>query len=434
MARSPREMALNLVFTPYGYSQGAWRHNASRSNETSLSLYRDLARLAERAKLDAIFVADVLGWSVRQSPRELEPITVLSALAGVTEKIGLIGTISTTFTEPFNTARYLTSLDHLSSGRAGWNIVTSVGGDSNFSAKLAPHDERYEIADEYLKVVTALWDSWDDDAVVNDRKGGIWFKPERVRRIDHHGKFFSVEGPALMPRSPQGWPVLAQAGSSPRGTDLAARWADVVYTAQPDLQQARAFYQMVKGKVAAAGRAPEHVKILPGFQPIIGDSEQAARKLADEIAELIPLEYAMKSLSLQFGGIETAGLNLDEPVPLDRIPSREKAASSRFDIFHEFAVDKRCRLRDLLRLAGTAGGHSMHVGTAEQVADEMERWFLTGACDGFALQMATSSGSLHAICEQLIPELRRRGLFRSEYEGETLRDHLRVPRPAVKRG
>jgi FMN-dependent oxidoreductase (nitrilotriacetate monooxygenase family) len=433
-------MSLNLFLAGGGYFSGSWRRPDSRSGDLlSLAYMQDLAQQAERAKFDAVFVADSMGHeaAARTGPRtiELEPITLLSALAASTEKIGLIGTISTTFTEPFNLARYLMSLDHLSGGRAGWNIVTSAGGQENFGFELPPHDQRYAVAEEYLEVVTALWDSWDDDAVVNDRDAGVWVRPDRVHRIDHHGSYFDVRGPAHMPRSPQGWPVLVQAGSSPAGLGFAGRHAEVVFTAQPDLEHAQTFYRAFQDQLAAAGRASSRAKVLPGLLPIIGDTEQAAKELAEDLADLIGIDVGMRALRTDLANIELADLDLDEPIPVERFPSPDQISGnrSRFDLYHELAVEKRYRLRDLVRLAGSTMGHSMTVGTVEQVADEMEQWFTSGGCDGFNLQIAYAPGGMPAICEQLVPELAARGLFRTEYEGSTLRDHLGLTRPEVRR-
>jgi FMN-dependent oxidoreductase (nitrilotriacetate monooxygenase family) len=437
---APRHMSLNVFLAGAGYHAGAWRRPGSRSGELlSLKFMTDLVQQAERAKLDAVFVSDSLGLEsyARNAPRliELEPVTLLSALAAVTDKIGLIGTISTTFTEPFNLARYLMSLDHLSGGRAGWNIVTSTGGQENFGIELPPHDERYAVAAEYLEVVTELWDSWEDNAVVNDREAGIWVRPDRVHRIDHHGTYFHVRGPAHMPRSPQGWPVLVQAGSSPAGTAFAARHAEVVFTAQPDLEHAQTFYRAFQDQLAAAGRGIAGAKVLPGMMPIIGDTEQGAKELAEELANLVGIDVGMRSLRSDLANIELADLDLDEPIPVERFPSPEEITGnrSRFELYHELAVEKRYRLRDLLRVAAKSMGHSVTVGTAEQVADEMEQWFTSGGCDGFNLQMAYAPGALTTICDQLVPELVRRGLFRSEYEGTTLREHLGLGRPAAPR-
>jgi N-acetyl-S-(2-succino)cysteine monooxygenase len=435
-----QHMHINLFLASAGYFSGSWRRDGSRSDELlSLPYLVELTQQAERAKVDAIFVADSMGHeaAARTSPRtvEFEPVTLLSALAAVTSRVGLIGTISTTFTEPFNLARYLTSLDHLSAGRAGWNIVTSTGGQENFGSALPPHDERYAVADEYMNVVTALWDSWDDDAVINDRDAGVWVRPDRVRRVDHHGKYFDVRGPAHLPRGPQGWPVLVQAGSSPAGMAFAARWAEVVFTAQPDLDHARSFYSAVKSQVTATGRDSAQTKILPGLLPIIGDTEQAAKELAEELSDLVSIEAGIRALRTDIAHIDVSDLDLDEPIPVERFPAPETVVGnrSRFDLYYELAVEKRYSLRQLARTAGSTMGHSLQVGTVEQVADQMEQWFTTGGCDGFNLQVAYAPEGMTTICEQLVPELARRGLFRTEYEGTTLRDHLGLGRPAVER-
>ncbi|SDG90389.1 LLM class flavin-dependent oxidoreductase [Pseudonocardia oroxyli] len=440
MTRTPRQMNLNMFLATAGYQAGAWRRDGSRSDELlSLTYLADLAQAAERAKMDGVFIADSMAHAstVNSAPRlvQLEPLTALAAIAAVTSRIGLIGTFSTTFTEPFNLSRYLMSLDHLSNGRAGWNIVTSAGGEQNFGGRLPSHDDRYLVAEEYLDVVTALWDSWDDDAVVNSRTEGVWARTDRIHPIHHHGKYYDVAGPAFIPRSPQGWPVLVQAGSSPTGIAFAAQRAEVVFTAQPDLEHARSFYARLKDEVAATGRDAAKVKVLPGFMPIIGDTETAARSLADELAELITIDVGMRALATDFGGTDLTGLDLDEPVPVERIPAVRAISGnqSRFELYRELAVEKRYTLRSLVRVAGRSMGHSVVVGTPEQVADEMEAWFTTGGCDGFNLQMAYAPGGAAALCEQLVPELVDRGLFRAEYTGTTFRDHLGLDRPEVQR-
>jgi FMN-dependent oxidoreductase (nitrilotriacetate monooxygenase family) len=432
-------MNLNVFFGPGGYSSGSWRREGSRSDELmSFGFMAELVREAEAAKIDAIFVADSLGRASqpRTSPRntDLEPVTLLSALAAVTDRIGLIGTISTTFTEPFNLARYLMSLDHISHGRVGWNIVTSTGGNENFGVSLPPHDQRYEMADEYMEVVTALWDSWDDDAVVNDREAGIWVRSDRMHPINHQGKFYRVQGPAHMPRSPQGWPVLVQAGSSPAGRAFAAKYAEIVFTAAPDLGHAQQFYRSLKNEVAGAGRDADGVKVLPGLLPIIGDTEKDAKDLGEELASLVNIDLGLRTLASDLGGVDVSDLDLDEPIPAERFPSSDSVDRnrSRYELYRELAVEKRQTLRQLARMAGSTMGHGTYIGTAEQVADEMERWFTEGGCDGFNLQMACAPGSMTAICEQLVPELVARGLFHSDYEGTTLRELLGLDRPQVR--
>jgi N-acetyl-S-(2-succino)cysteine monooxygenase len=441
MTSKPRTMNINIFFASAGYFSGSWRREGSRSEELlSFAYMKELARQAEAAKVDAIFVADSMAHNAetRATPNitQFEPVTLLSALAGVTSHLGLMGTMSTTFTEPFNLARYLQSLDHLSGGRVGWNIVTSAGGQENFGVPLPPHDERYVAANEYMRVVTALWDSWDDDAVVNDRASGIWVDPKRVHQIDHHGRFFNIRGPAHMPRSPQGWPVLVQAGASPAGMAFAARYAEVIFTAAPDMAHAQSFYRTVKDKVAEAGREPGQARILPGMLPVIGETEKEARALADELIDLIPISEGLRALRTDLAYIDVASLDLDQPVPLELFPdpSTVMGNRSRYELYREMAVDQRKTLRELARMAGSSMGHSLSVGTVEQVADEMQRWFTQGGCDGFNVQIAYSPGGMADVCEKLVPELVSRGLFRSEYDGTTLRDHLGLPRPEARRG
>lgn len=436
MTEQSRKMALNIFFAPAGYFSGSWRREGSRSEELlTFDFLKELAQKAEAAKVDAIFVADSMAHAaeVRASPRhtQFEPVTLLSALAGVTENLGLIGTISTTWTQPFNLSRYLQSLDHISGGRAGWNIVTSAGGQQNFGIPLPPHDERYVVADEFMEVVTGLWDSWEDDAVIDDRESGIWADPAKVHEINHKGNYFEVRGPAHMPRSPQAWPVLVQAGSSPAGLDFAGKWAEVVFTATPTLQHAQIFYGDLKSHVAKAGRNPDSVKVLPGLLPVIGETEKEAQALAEELLDLIPISEGLTALRTDLAYIDISSLDLDQPIPEELLPDPQTVHNnrSRYELYYEFAVEKKRTLRQLARMAASSAGHSIKAGTVEQVADEMEGWFTQAGCDGFNLEVAYSPGSMDAICDQLVPELVNRGYFRSEYEGKTLRDNLGLTRP-----
>lgn len=431
-----RRMNLMVFLATSGFHQGAWRRPDSRSDEyLSLDLIADLTRQAEAAKLDAIFIADSLGMDggVRRAPRlfDLEPITALSALAAVTSRIGLIATVSTTFTEPFNLSRYFGSIDHLSRGRAGWNIVTSTGGGQNFSVDLPEHSDRYVIADEYLRVVKQLWDSWAPDAVVNDRESGHWVNSDRVRPTDFAGQFYSVAGPALVPRSPQGWPLLVQAGSSPEGMDFAARHAEVIFTAQSDIDASRAFRATINDRAQAAGRPDGSVRVLPGIMPIIGPTEAEARQLADELADLVEPESALKYVSNFIADVDLTGLELDRPIPLELLPEVECANGnrSRYAVFRRLAVDERYTLRELMRLGARGGGHLVTIGTAEQVANVMATWFETGACDGFNFGVPHVPAGFGPICNELVPILQERGLFRTDYEFPTLRANLGLPDP-----
>lgn len=432
-------MNLNVFLSTAGYHSGSWRRPGSRSDELlTIDVAADMTRVAERAKIDAVFIADSLGVdsTVRKAPRqtELEPVTMLAALAMATERIGLIGTISTTFTEPFNLSRYLGSIDHISRGRVGWNIVTSTGGNHNFGVELPPHDERYRRAYEYMDVVKGLWDSWDDDAVVNDAASGFWVRPEHIHRIDHDGEHYKVDGPAHLPRSPQGWPVLVQAGSSKEGMAFAASHAEVVFTAQNDMAKAQQFYAEIAKLTSELGKpAP---RVLPGLMPVLGSTEDEAQRLFDELGSYIDIETGLIKLGNYMPGIDFSGLDLDEPIPMDQIPdvSANEAMRSRYEGLHRLAVDERKTLRELMLSVTRSIGHKISIGTPEQVADEMEQWFREDACDGFNLQLAYSPGAMTDIAEQLVPELQRRGLFRTEYEGTTLRDHLGLARPADRSG
>ena len=437
MSASPsRQMNINLFMSPCGYQTGAWRLPGSRSDELlTLGFMSDIARQAERAKIDAVFVADalqVLEPAGRYpNPNELEPLTTLSALAATTQKIGLIGTASTSFTEPYNLARYFASLDHLSQGRAGWNIVTSFQGGENFTLGLPDHEERYRRAFEYMDVVTALWDSWQDDAIVNDKVQGHWAMTERIHKVNFKGDYYRVEGPLNIARSPQGWPVLVQAGSSDSGMNFAATYAEVVFTAQRTLTEARSFSADLKQRLAQKGRAPDKVKVLPGLMPIIGNTETEAAELAERIWDLVDVDVGLHALEPLIEGVALEELDLDEPIPSHhlRLPEHAEGNRSRYELFYNLATRDRYTLRQLVKVRAMGLGHLVVIGTAEQVADEMYAWFSQGACDGFNLQTPYLPGGLDAITEELIPVLQRRGLFRTEYEGSTLRDHLGLDRP-----
>lgn len=436
----PRQMNLCLFFSPGGYHRGAWRNPGSRSDELlTFKFVSDVAQQAERAKLDAIFLADALSvgdTTKHPTANKLEPLTTLAALSTVTSKIGLIATASTSFTEPYNLARYFGSIDHLSGGRVGWNIVTSFLGAENFNQALPDHDERYSKAFEYVEIMTALWDSWQDDAVVNDKEGGAWSRPDRIRSIDFNGKYYRVAGPLNMARSPQGWPVLVQAGSSDTGMDFAATYAETIFTAQSSIVVAKEFYSNIKAQVARKGRDPRKVKVLPGLMPIIGDTEAEAQQLADEIANWVDLDDGRDALSLQLNHIDLNGLDLDRPIPRELMarPEEVQGGRSRYAFYYGLAVDGGYTLRELIKVRSVASGHSVVIGSAEQVADAMERWLTEDACDGFNLQPPHLMGGLDAITDQLIPILQERGSFHKEYEGTTLRDHLGLVRPPGRTG
>ena len=432
-------MHLNLFIQSRGHHEASWRHpGSSRLPLTDIRYTIELARKAEAALFDSIFLADVLGlWNdVEKTPFNwLEPITTLGALATTTERIGLIATASTTYTEPYNLARQFASLDHISNGRIGWNIVTtwSPQAGSNFGGiGQVSHADRYERAEEYMAVVKGLWDSWADDAVLDDREGGRYADPKRVKRVDHVGPHYQVAGPLNMPRPPQGRPVLVQAGSSDTGKRFAARHAEAVFTAHLEMATAKAFYADLKSLVGEYGRQPKDVLILPGFSPIIGSTEAEAKRYGDELNALTDVEIGRQRMSLRFGGHDFSHLPLDTPLSADDFPDpRDNDASrSRTEVIVGFVRQERPTLRQLLAKLAGARGHFVFEGTPEQVADLMADWVRDGAADGFNLMPPVLPDMLDVFIAEVVPLLRRRGLFRTSYEGRTLRSHLGLSRPA----
>ncbi|GAB2585970.1 monooxygenase [Paractinoplanes abujensis] len=392
--------------------------------------------MAEDAKFDSVFLADspVL-WSDpgRRPAGKLEPTLLLAALAAGTSRIGLIATASTSYNEPYNLARRFASLDHLSGGRAGWNIVTTAGDAAarNFGLAGQPlHRARYERADEFLDVSTKLWDSWADDAIVADKAAGVHALSERVRAIAHEGAHFRVEGALNVPRSPQAHPLLVQAGSSEDGKDFAARWAEAVFTAQPTLAESQAFYADLKRRVAAAGRDPDHVVILPGIVPVIGATEAEARELDAELDRLIAPQYAIGTLAHTLR-VDPARLRLDEPLP-DDLPGEDEieGAKSRRTLIVDWARRDNLTVRQLIGKLGGGRGHRTFAGTPVQVADTIQHYFEHGAADGFNIMPAVLPSGLEAFATEVVPILQERGLFRTDYTGTTLREHYGLPRPA----
>ena len=433
-----RQMHLNLFIQSRGHHEASWRHpDASPLPLTDIRYYRDVAQRAEAGLFDSIFLADQLaldGDVARAGRSWLEPITVLAALATATDRIGLIATASTTYTEPFNLARQFASIDHMSNGRAGWNIVTSwlaaaarnYGGD-----RPVTHADRYARGEEFVQVVKALWDSWADDAVLDDREGGQYARPDRIRPINHEGEHYKVAGPLNMPRSPQGRPVFVQAGSSDTGRRFAARHAEAVFTAQMEKATARDFYADIKALAAAEGRLPDQVLILPGLSPLIADTEAEAQRQARELNDLTDPEVGRKRLSGRFGGHDFSHLPLDKPLSPEDFPdpSTVEAARSRTEVIVGLVKREKPTLRQLLAYLAGARGHYTTAGTPEQVADLMETWFNEGAADGFNVMPPVLPAMLDVFVAEVIPILQKRGLFRTEYGGETLRDHYGLDRP-----
>ncbi|MFE9884707.1 LLM class flavin-dependent oxidoreductase [Streptomyces scopuliridis] len=431
-----RQLRLNLFVYPGGHHEAAWRfHGSDPGQLLDIRFYQDLARAAEAATFDGVFFADgpALADNVRYASRfRLEPFTWLSAIAAVTERIGLIATASTTYSEPYNLARLFASLDHLSRGRAGWNIVTTGAPQAalNFGLDAHPvHAERYDRAREFVDVVTKLWDSWEDDALVADQKTGLFADTDRIHPIGHDGPRLRVRGPLNTPRTPQGRPVYVQAGSSEDGRAFAARYAEAVFTAHQTLTNGQEFYRDIKARAAALGRDPRKVLVLPGISPFIGSTEAEARALHEEFNELTQPEYSLQLLHRLLGLRLTAD-ELDGPVPRALIETGgERGNGSRFQVILDIIDREEPTVRQLLhRLAG-ARGHRVVTGTPEQVADQIQEWFEWGAADGFNVMPPWLSGGFDLFAEQVVPILRERGLFRTAYTGTTLRDHYGLSRP-----
>jgi len=431
-----RQLTLNLFLYPGGHHEAGWRYTQSAPERAlDITYYQDLAQRAEAAKFDAIFFADgpALSDDLRYGSRfRFEPITWLTAIAVVTKRIGLIGTASTTYYEPYNLARLFGTLDHISNGRAGWNIVTTTApaAAANFGLESHPsHAERYARATEFLEVITALWDSWEDDALVIDKASGVFADTTKIHAIDHKGPHFSVRGPLNIPRSPQGRPVYVQAGSSTDGRAFAARYAEAIFTAHQTIESARIFYSDVKTRALAHGRGPNTLRILPGISPFIGSTEAEAQRLADAFDALIQPAYSLAQLK-GMTGLDLSGYDLDAPFP-GHLIDPDSSVASRFKVVADIIAREQPTLRQLIRRLAGARGHWVKVGTPEQVADAIQLWFETGAADGFNVMPPWYTGGFDVFAAEVVPILRKRGLFREEYEGATLRDHYGLDRPAT---
>ncbi|MCL8000313.1 LLM class flavin-dependent oxidoreductase [Brucella sp. 21LCYQ03] len=427
-----KQMHLGLFLQGAGHHVSGWRHPDAEAGSENFDLLRRVTKEAEDAKFDMVFLADGLTSGVDAHPSmvaRFEPLTLLSALAMVTTKIGLAATASTTYGEPYHTARAFASIDHLSHGRAAWNIVTTsyARTANNFSKSHPEHDERYAVAEEFVDVVRGLWDSWDDDAFPKDKQNGVYADPNKVHVLNHAGKYYSVQGPLNIPRSPQGHPVLIQAGSSGPGQDLAARIADIVFTAQQSLPEAQAFYAGLKARVVKAGRDADSVAVMPGFMPIIGDSfEDAAEKLK-ELNRWTDIKSAMPLLEERIGH-SLADYDLDGPLP--DLPISDQLRS-RAELLRDLARRENLTIRDLALRVAAGRGHHIVLGTAEQIADRMQEWFESKAADGFNVMPSYFPGGLGEFNRKVVPILQKRGLFRTEYTGSTLRDHLNIARPQI---
>ena len=431
-----RNVHLNLFIHSRGHHEAAWRHPAaSPFLLTDFRYYEELAKKAEAAAFDSIFLSDILslGSDIEYTPRAvLDPVPLAGALAAITERIGIIGTASTTYTQPYNLARQFASLDHISNGRAAWNIVTtaSAAAAQNYSADpQAGIEERYARADEFMTVVNGLWDSWAEDAVVDDRPNGQYTLPGRIQPINHEGSFYHVRGPLTVPRGPQGRPVLVQAGSSEPGRAFAAKHGEAIFTAVLEKSAAQRFYRDIKSRVVAEGRI-----IMPGLSPVIASTESEARQYAQELDELGNQAVGLKRLSGTFGGVDLSHMDLDVPLTPEDFPDPGtlQGSVSRPNLIVDLIRNQRPTLRELLFKLSGARGHYTFAGTPEQVADLIEDWIEDGAADGFNLMPPVLPEMLDVFIAEVIPLLQERNIFRREYETTTLRDHYGLMQPGSR--
>lgn len=434
-----RQLHLGLFIYPAGHHIAGWRHpSVAAGTVCGFDYYRQQAQLAERGKFDLFFVGDMLaarekdGRVVAESGlNNLDSISITAALSAVTERLGFVATLSTTYNEPYYIAERFASLDHISNGRAGWNIITTANDDAAYNFSRKSHMEktlRYQRAKEFIDIVTGLWDGWDNEALVADRERGIFADPARIRAIDHKGQFFAVRGALDLPRPVQGWPVLVQAGGSPAGIDFAAQVGEVIFAAQQKLDEARSFRTAVQQRMRQYGRPPDTLKILPGLSPILGSTEAEAKRKEEELDELVLPAVGLWMLSeqMQFRFYEYP---LDAPFPTAEIRAGGGAFTPRVVSLMDRADRERLTVRQCAAIVARSRSHGVFVGTPEQLARHMELWLDEGGADGFNIMPAYFPAELEVFIEQAVPELQRRGLFRREYEGATLRDHLGLARP-----
>jgi FMN-dependent oxidoreductase (nitrilotriacetate monooxygenase family) len=439
----PRQLKLGAFLSVPGNHLAGWRHpDAVAESDMDWKQYLHLAKVAEAAKFDTIFFQDTAAVNGSRALAKgdtsraklsrtvkLEPTATLAAFAALTTHIGLIATATTTYNEPYNIARRFASLDLLSEGRAGWNLVTSQIEDESenfgFDAHME-HGRRYERASEFYDVVTGLWDSMEDGALLRDKASGVYLDRDKVHFLNHEGPHFKVKGPLNVTRSPQGRPVVAQAGSSEAGRELAAKTADVIFTAQTELSRAQAFYADVKARTARYGRSPDDIKVMPGITPVLGRTAAEARAKYEQLQALLPDDVALQSLSHISGGLDLRQFPLDGPLP-DLPPSN--AAKARQELVVRTARERNMTLREIARHTAAGTGHRVLVGTAEYMADELEIWLKQDAADGFNVICNHYPVPFEEFSQQVIPELQRRGIFRTEYEGTTLRENLGLAVP-----
>jgi N-acetyl-S-(2-succino)cysteine monooxygenase len=436
-----RQIHLGVSMIGLGYHLAAWRHpDAPAGGNMELGHFVRVTQAAERGLFDMAFLADGVGIRFNDEPPgalsrtsknvQFEPLTLLSALAMVTSRVGLVATASTTYNEPYHVARKFASLDHISGGRAGWNVVTSATDMEarNFNLDAAPDkSDRYDRAAEFVEVVRGLWESWEDDAFVRDKASGLNYDPAKLHILNHRGEHFRVGGPLNVARTPQGAPVIVQAGASEQGRELAAATADVVYAASPTLEHARAYYRDVKGRMARYGRDPSSLKIMPGLMAVVGATRQAAQDKYAVLQELVQPVVGLGALANYLGDL--SAYPLDGPVP----QARNARDHSRGRIFLEMAERDGLSIRQLYLAIAGGNGHRSVIGTPADIVDAMEEWLHAEAADGFNILPAWLPGSLEDVVEMVVPEMQRRGLYRSTYAGRTLRDHLGLEWPTHRR-
>jgi FMN-dependent oxidoreductase (nitrilotriacetate monooxygenase family) len=438
MSAAKRQMHMGVFVLGTGNHQAGWRYEGAFTSHMELPVMREIARIAERGKFDLLFISDSMVMDPTDHPSFLcrfEPTSLITALSQTTTHIGLGATVSTSFSEPFNVARLFGSIDHLSGGRAAWNVVTSsnVKAALNFNLdKHIEHEQRYARAEEFVDVVRGLWDCWDADAVVADKATGQFVDAGKVRQLNHSGRFFKVKGPLNQARCPQGHPVIIQAGGSPTGLELAARTADVVFSVVQELEPAKKAYADLKGRMAKYGRSPDEIAVLPGVMPIIGKSDAEAREKLAKLQSWITPTNAVTLVASRIG-YDVSGYDLDGPVPP---PPPFQGSRTFTSVLYEMAKRENMTLRDLYNLTAAARGHWVTVGTPQKIADTLQEWFEGGAADGFNILPAYFPGGFSDFVDLVIPELQRRGLYRRDYEGATLRDHFGlapVPAPTAER-
>jgi N-acetyl-S-(2-succino)cysteine monooxygenase len=434
MSASKRQMHLGVFVLGTGNHSAGWRWDGAFTTSCSLPVMQSIASIAERGKFDLFFISDAVVMDPGDHPsfvNRFEPMTLLAALSMVTRNIGLGATVSTSFSEPFHVARGFASLDHISGGRAAWNVVTSTHDKAalNFSKdRLNEHDLRYEVASEFVDVVRGLWDTWNDGAIVADRSTGTFLDKSKVRTLDHKGRFFTVKGPLNIERCPQGHPVIIQAGGSPPGQELSARCADLVFSVvNGDATSAKSAYDSLKARVIKHGRAPAEVPILPGVMPIIGKSDEEAKEQLARLQSWLTSTNAMALVSQRIG-FDISGYPLDGPIP--DFPEKTERGQAFSKTLLEMARREKMTLRDLYNITAAARGHWVVCGTPKRIADILEQWFVEERADGFVVMPAYFPGAFDDFVDFVVPELQRRGLYRRDYAGSTLRDHLGLTRRA----